>query len=79
MSSTRTRVETVLNTLQHERHARTALLMAFADELRAALPDRAPESTRALSALAKAEHAPLEEEEFASLLTDLRAIARDAA
>jgi hypothetical protein len=70
MSSSRTRVETVLHTLEHERHTREALLVAFADDLRAA----APESTRTLTALAKAERGQLDDGEFADVLEDLRAI-----
>lgn len=79
MPSSRTNVTTVLNTLEHERYARGALVAAFADELRAAIPERAPESTRTLAKLAKAERGEIDEHDFEELLTDLRSIAEQAA
>ncbi len=77
--SSRTHVATLLNTLAHERHAREALLVAFADELRAAIPERAPESTRTLAALARAERGEMDETGFAELLQDLRTIVHETA
>jgi hypothetical protein len=77
--SSRTKVTAVLNTLEHERYARGALLAAFAEELRASIPERAPESTRTLANLAKAEAGEIDEEGFAELLTDLRTFANRAA
>lgn len=74
----RTSVEAVLNTLEHERHARSALLVAFGDELRAAMPDEAPESTRTLIAIAKAERGEMDDASFSTLLNDLREIVRAA-
>lgn len=70
---------TVLNTLEHERHARGALIAAFANELRAAIPERAPESTRTLAAIAKAEAGEIDENEYEGLLSDLRTLAHQAA
>lgn len=76
----RTSVAAVLNTLEHERYAREALLAAFGDELRAAIPERAPESTRTLAAVAKAERGEqFDEGGFQELLSDLRQIVRTAA
>ena len=73
-----TSLEAVLNTLEHERYAREALLAAFLDDLRAlANDDRAPESTRDL--LARAESGEMKDAEFAALLNELRAVARTAA
>ncbi len=73
-----TSLEAVLNTLEHERYAREALLAAFLDELRAlANDDRAPESTRDL--LARAETGEMKDTEFQTLLHELRAVARTAA
>jgi hypothetical protein len=72
-----TNVEVLLNTLEAERHARGALLVAFVDELRAAMMDRAPESTRVL--LARAERGEMGEPEFRELLDELRAFVRTAA
>ena len=60
----------MLNTLEHERHAKGALLHAFADDLEA-LSERAPASTRTLLARAKA--GALTEEEIPVLLDALRA------
>ena len=79
MPSSRTNVSTVLNTLENERYARGALVAAFAGELRAAIPDRAPESTRTLAKLAKAEREEINEQELAELITDLRAMVEQAA
>lgn len=70
-------LEVLLNTLEAERHARGALLVAFVDELRAATMDRAPESTREL--LKRAERGEMGEPEFRMLLDELRAFARTAA
>ena len=73
-----TNLEAVLNTLEHERYARGALLSAFLDDLRAlANDDRAPESTRDL--LARAETGEMKDAEFQTLLHELRAVARNAA
>jgi len=73
-----TNLEAVLNTLEHERYARGALLSAFLDDLRAlANDDRAPESTRDL--LARAETGEMKDAEFEMLLHELRAVARNAA
>ena len=73
-----TSLEAVLNTLEHERYARGALLVAFLDELRAlANDDRAPDSTRDL--LARAESGEMKDAEFETLLHELRAVARNAA
>lgn len=74
-----TSVEAVLNTLEHERYARGALLVAFLDELRAvAGDDRAPESTRDL--LARAEKGDeIKDAEWRALLEELRAVVRSAA
>lgn len=73
-----TSLEAVLNTLEHERYARGALLVAFLDELRAlANDDRAPDSTRDL--LARAESGEMKDAEFDTLLHELRAVARNAA
>jgi hypothetical protein len=77
--SARTKVTTVLNTLEHERHARGALIAAFANELRAAIPERAPESTRTLAAIAKAEAGEIDEHDFEGLISALRSIAQQAA
>lgn len=56
-----------------------ALVAAFAAELRAAIPEAAPESTRTLATLAKAERGEIDEEGYAELLTDLRAVTADRA
>ncbi len=73
-----TSVEAVLNTLEHERYARGALLVAFLDDLRAvASDDRAPDSTRDL--LARAEKGEMKDGEWTTLLEELRAIVRRAA
>ena len=77
--SSRTNVAAVLNTLVHERHAREALFSAFGDELRAAVPEAAPDSTRTLLAIARAERGELQEAEMTELLEDLRAIVTQAA
>ena len=54
-----------------------ALLAAFGDELRAAIPESAPESTRTLAAAARRRSAgEMDEEGFQALLSDLRAIVR---
>jgi hypothetical protein len=72
-----TSVEVMLNTLTHERHTRGALLGAFASELRTALSERAPESTRDL--LARAQRGELPEVEVNVLLDELRGLFRTAA
>jgi hypothetical protein len=73
-----TNLEAVLNTLEHERYARGALLAAFLDDLRElASDDRAPESTRDL--LARAATGEMKDAEFTTLLDELRAVARNAA
>ena len=77
--SSRTKVTTVLNTLEHERHARGALIAAFANELRAAITQRAPESTRTLEAIARAEAGEIDDDDFEGLLSDLRSLADRAA
>lgn len=74
----RTTVTAVLNTLEGERHARGALIAAFAADLRAAIPEAAPESTRSLAAIAKAEAGDLDDHAIAELLTDLRSMTRAA-
>lgn len=71
----RTNVSTVLTTLEHERHAPGPLVAAFADELRAAIPEAAPESTRALAALEEAERGEMDLEGMTRLLSDLRILA----
>lgn len=78
MPSSRTNVSTVLNTLEHERHARGALVSAFAADLRAAIPESAPESTRTLAKLARAERGEIEDAELAELLNELRHIVEAA-
>lgn len=75
----RTTVAAVLNTLAHERHARSALLAAFGAELRAAIPETAPESTRTLTALARAERGEMNDAEVDDLLVDLHTIVARAA
>ncbi|MDF2694711.1 MAG: hypothetical protein K0S65_3094 [Labilithrix sp.] len=72
-----TNVEAVLNTLEHEKHARGALLVAFLEELREAVTDRAPESTRDLLALA--ERGEMGDAEFSTLLAEVRAVIRAVA
>lgn len=61
----------MLNTLEHERHAKGALLHAFADDLGEAMSETAPESTRTLLARAKA--GSLTDAEIPVLLDELRA------
>lgn len=70
-------VEAVLNTIEHERHARGALVEAFADELTEAVSDVAPESTRQL--LAKARMGSLPDGEIPTLLDEVRASLRAVA
>ncbi|HVH43177.1 MAG TPA: hypothetical protein VM925_12570 [Labilithrix sp.] len=72
-----TRVEVLLETLAHEKHTRGALLVAFLEELRAAVKDRAPDSTRAL--LTRAETGDMSDADFQALLDELRAVVRSAA
>jgi len=72
-----TSVAVLLNTLEAERHQRGALLVAFVDELRAAMTDQAPESTRDL--LARAERGEMAEPDFQTLLDELRAFVQTAA
>jgi hypothetical protein len=69
-------VEALLNTLEHERHARAALLEAFVDDLEA-VSERVPESTRTL--LARARRGDLPESEIPALVSELRASLHDAA
>jgi len=69
---TRTSVAALLNTLEHERHARGALLGAFAEELRSYVAGRASQATR--ERLARAERGELHEAEVALLLDELRAL-----
>lgn len=76
--SSRTTVTAVLNTLEGERYARGPLIAAFADDLRAAIPEAAPESTRSLAAIAKAEAGDIDDTAIAELLTDLRSMTRAA-
>ncbi|MFO0737825.1 MAG: hypothetical protein U0270_18180 [Labilithrix sp.] len=61
----------------HLATSRSGALVAA--ELRAAIPEAAPESTRTLAALAKAERGEIDEEGYAELLTDLRAVTADRA
>ena len=67
-------LEAVLNTIEHERHARGALVQAFADELDAAVSERAPDSTRRL--LARARIGSLADAEIPTLLDEVRATLR---
>jgi hypothetical protein len=69
---TRTSVAALINTLEHERHARGALLGAFAEELRAYIAGRAAPATR--ERLARAERGELQDAEYALLLDELRAL-----
>jgi hypothetical protein len=69
---TRTSVAALINTLEHERHARGALLEAFAEDLRAYIAGRAPAATR--ERLARAERGELQDAEYALLLDELRAL-----
>lgn len=72
-----TRAEVLLDTLQHEKYARSALLAAFLDDLRRIADDGAPDSTRDL--LSRAEVGDLSDDEFSTLLGELRgAIRKDA-
>jgi hypothetical protein len=72
-----TNVEVLLNTLEHERHARGALLVAFASELRMVMTGRASAVARDL--LAQAERGEMGDEEYRLLLAELRALVRAAA
>ena len=67
-----TSVRAMLNTLEHERYARGAVLVAFLQDLRAELTESAPESTREL--LARAERGELDEVEVGVLLEEIRAL-----
>jgi hypothetical protein len=69
---TRSSIAALINTLEHERHARGALLEAFADELHAYLAGRASPATR--ERLARAGRGELQEAEYAQLLDELRAL-----
>lgn len=66
-----TSFEAMLNTIEHERHAKGALLHAFASDLGESMSESAPESTRTL--LARAKDGSLTEEEIPVLLDELRA------
>lgn len=72
-----TSVDALLNTLENERYARNALLLAFLDDLRDAVPESAPPSTKRL--LASAESRALSDAEVETLLEELRACAVHAA
>jgi hypothetical protein len=66
------RVDVLLNTLEHERHARGPLLVALADEIEGALRELAPASTRAL--LARARRGEIADADLTVLLGELRAL-----
>lgn len=70
-------MEVLLNTLEHERHARRGLLVALLEEMGTSVADRAPESTRDL--LARAESGKMADAEWNALLRELRAFVRTAA
>lgn len=72
--ATRSSVHALLNTLEHERHDRRALLSAFLGELRDLVTDETPPSTR--RSLELAERGELTDAEIPTLLEELRACAR---
>ena len=72
----RTGIDALLNTIEHEKHARGALLVAFAKDLRSALPPKALESTRDL--FASAERGEATDADVSTLLSRLRALSHAA-
>ncbi len=79
-TSMTTSVRVLLATLENERHARGALLVAFIEELHAAFADRAPDSTRALlQRAATGDIDDVADTDFLVLLDELRARVREAA
>lgn len=69
--SSNTNVEILLNTLAHEKHARYALLVAFLEELRAAVTEEAPDSTREL--LSRAGNGEMSDADVDVLIDEVRA------